>query len=127
MAKSKSSASTLFVCSFVVFDCVVIGFASKVGEVKAAVAPDPKLLPTGPGDVADDDGDVPPPPPPPVAKKNPTATALFMFPGGHRAGDVAFAANEKLEILQPDSKGWMKGVNSKGQTGFFPSSYVKLD
>jgi len=68
-----------------------------------------------------------PPPPPRAGGGKPTATALFdNVPDD--SDELAFGANDKIEIIKEDGSGWWEGRHVKsGKKGIFPANFVKKD
>ena len=53
------------------------------------------------------------------------ATVLYSFQATTEE-DISIFENEMVEIIEEEDNGWCWGVNSKGDEGYFPSSYVQL-
>jgi hypothetical protein len=74
-------------------------------------------------------GPTPPQPPPPsytpTALVLSRAEALWAF-NGSEAGDLTFAANDVIEVVEKVKDDWWRGrVLGSSEIGLFPSSYVK--
>eukprot|EP00039_Didymoeca_costata_P002229 m.58416 g.58416 ORF g.58416 m.58416 type:complete len:546 (-) comp11180_c0_seq3:75-1712(-) len=53
------------------------------------------------------------------------ATALYDF-AGQEESELALKAGEALTVLEDDGSGWFRVVNSDGEEGFAPASYIQL-
>eukprot|EP01006_Ploeotia_vitrea_P036897 TRINITY_DN66068_c8_g1_i2.p1 TRINITY_DN66068_c8_g1~~TRINITY_DN66068_c8_g1_i2.p1 ORF type:complete len:847 (-),score=508.45 TRINITY_DN66068_c8_g1_i2:315-2855(-) len=82
-----------------------------------------------------DRGESLPPPPPPRDRapsaappvqpnKKRWAIAQFDYAGGHRDGDVAFAEDDRIELVDTTDNDWWIGIVN-GKRGYFPSTYVE--
>ena len=58
-----------------------------------------------------------------AAKK--MAAVLYNFQATTEE-DISIFENEMVEIVEEEDNGWCWGVNSRGDEGYFPSSYVQL-
>lgn len=55
------------------------------------------------------------------------ARVLYDFDGQPDTSELSVSANEVITITRQDiGEGWWEGLNSRGQTGLFPASYVEL-
>ena len=53
------------------------------------------------------------------------ASVLYSFQATTEE-DISIFENEMVEIVEEEDNGWCWGVNSRGEEGYFPSSYVQL-
>ena len=54
-----------------------------------------------------------------------SARVLYSFQATTEE-DISIVENEIVEIREEEDNGWCRGVNSKGEEGYFPSSYVQV-